>query len=99
MTTLYEVHGSVAVITLSNPPVNGLGHPTRLSLTDHLQQAMRLDIKETATQIEVQANVCNTVGFDAPATFFSVFAIVPRNFVTKPIVILNDLYLPMPCYT
>ena len=39
MTTLYEVHGSVALITLSNPPVNGLGHPTRLSLTDHLQQA------------------------------------------------------------
>ena len=39
MTTLYEVHGSVAVITLSNPPVNGLGHPTRLSLTDRLAQA------------------------------------------------------------
>ena len=39
MTTLYEVHGSVAVITLSNPPVNGLGHATRLSLTDNLQKA------------------------------------------------------------
>jgi 3-hydroxyacyl-CoA dehydrogenase len=39
MTTLYEVHGSVALITLSNPPVNGLGHPTRLSLTRHLAQA------------------------------------------------------------
>ena len=39
MTTLYEVHGSVALITLSNPPVNGLGHATRLSLTDHLAQA------------------------------------------------------------
>ncbi len=39
MTTLYEVHGSVALITLSNPPVNGLGHATRLSLTQHLQQA------------------------------------------------------------
>lgn len=39
MTTLYEVHGSVAVITLSNPPVNGLGHDTRLSLTDNLQKA------------------------------------------------------------
>ena len=39
MTTLYEVHGSVALITLSNPPVNGLGHATRLSLTDHLTQA------------------------------------------------------------
>ncbi len=39
MTTLYEVHGSVALITLSNPPVNGLGHASRLSLTQHLQQA------------------------------------------------------------
>ena len=39
MTTLYEVHGAVAVITLSNPPVNGLGHATRLSLTDNLQRA------------------------------------------------------------
>ncbi len=39
MTTLYEIHGTVAVITLSNPPVNGLGHVTRLSLTDHLQKA------------------------------------------------------------
>ena len=39
MTTLYEVHGPVAVITLSNPPVNGLGHATRLSLADNIQKA------------------------------------------------------------
>ncbi|SFC61563.1 short chain enoyl-CoA hydratase /3-hydroxyacyl-CoA dehydrogenase [Polaromonas sp. OV174] len=39
MTTHYEVRGSVALITLSNPPVNGLGHATRLSLTDNLQKA------------------------------------------------------------
>jgi 3-hydroxyacyl-CoA dehydrogenase len=39
MTTLYEVHGSVALITLSNPPVNGLGHATRLSITDNLEKA------------------------------------------------------------
>ena len=39
MTTRYTVHGTVALITLSNPPVNGLGHATRLSLTDQLQQA------------------------------------------------------------
>ena len=39
MTTVYEVHGPVAVITLSNPPVNGLGHATRLSITDNLQKA------------------------------------------------------------
>ncbi|MBC7611230.1 MAG: enoyl-CoA hydratase/isomerase family protein [Polaromonas sp.] len=39
MTTLYEVHGSVAVITLNNPPVNGLGHATRSSIADNLQKA------------------------------------------------------------
>ena len=39
MTTLYAVHGSVALITLSNPPVNGLGHATRLSITEGLQKA------------------------------------------------------------
>ena len=39
MTTQYEVHGTVALITLSNPPVNGLGYATRSSLTNHLNQA------------------------------------------------------------
>ena len=39
MTTLYEVHGTVAVITLNNPPVNGLGYATRVSITDNLQKA------------------------------------------------------------
>ena len=39
MTTHYEVHGTVALITLSNPPVNGLGHSTRLSITENLQKA------------------------------------------------------------
>ena len=28
MSAEYEVHGDVAVITLNNPPVNGLGHAT-----------------------------------------------------------------------
>ena len=39
MTTLYEVHGTVAVITLNNPPVNGLGYSTRVSIADNLQKA------------------------------------------------------------
>jgi 3-hydroxyacyl-CoA dehydrogenase len=39
MTTQYEVHGNVAVITLNNPPVNGLGFATRQGITSHLQQA------------------------------------------------------------
>ena len=39
MTAKYEVHGSVAVITLDNPPVNGLGYATRVGITDSLQKA------------------------------------------------------------
>ncbi|MDP2256738.1 MAG: enoyl-CoA hydratase-related protein, partial [Polaromonas sp.] len=39
MTAKYEVRGSVAVITLENPPVNGLGHSTRLGIADGLQKA------------------------------------------------------------
>jgi enoyl-CoA hydratase/carnithine racemase len=32
MSTRYEVHGNVAVITLDNPPVNGLSHPVRTAV-------------------------------------------------------------------
>ena len=39
MTAHYTVHGIVAVITLDNPPVNGLGMLTRRAITDGLQQA------------------------------------------------------------
>ena len=39
MTADYKVHGTVAVITLNNPPVNGLGYATRLALTNGLAQA------------------------------------------------------------
>jgi 3-hydroxyacyl-CoA dehydrogenase len=39
MTARYETQGPVAVITLDNPPVNGLGHATRLALTQGLDRA------------------------------------------------------------
>jgi 3-hydroxyacyl-CoA dehydrogenase len=39
MTVEYAVQGQVAVITLNNPPVNGLGLATRLALTDALAKA------------------------------------------------------------
>jgi len=39
MTAEYKVHGDVAVITLNNPPVNGLGHATRLGITEGLAKA------------------------------------------------------------
>ncbi|NPC54199.1 3-hydroxyacyl-CoA dehydrogenase NAD-binding domain-containing protein [Caenimonas soli] len=39
MTADYKVHGDVAVITMNNPPVNGLGHATRVGLTTGLEKA------------------------------------------------------------
>ena len=39
MTASYEVRGSVAVITLNNPPVNGLGYDTRRSIADGVDRA------------------------------------------------------------
>jgi 3-hydroxyacyl-CoA dehydrogenase len=39
MTADYKVHGDIAVLTLNNPPVNGLGYATRLALTDGLAKA------------------------------------------------------------
>ncbi len=39
MTATYTTRGAVAVITLDNPPVNGLGHATRLALVDALNRA------------------------------------------------------------
>lgn len=39
MTAEYKVHGDVAVISLNNPPVNGLGHATRLAITEGLARA------------------------------------------------------------
>ncbi len=39
MTAEYKVLGDVAVITLRNPPVNGLGYATRVGVTDGLAKA------------------------------------------------------------
>ncbi|MHA7598596.1 3-hydroxyacyl-CoA dehydrogenase NAD-binding domain-containing protein [Alicycliphilus sp. T452] len=41
MTAHYQAHGDVAVITLDNPPVNGLGLATRQALVAGLQQAQQ----------------------------------------------------------
>ena len=40
MSANYEVRGTVAVISLDNPPVNGLGHATRLGITTGLDKAL-----------------------------------------------------------
>ena len=40
MTTRYERRGDVAVLQIDNPPVNGLGHSTRKTLAEGLEQAL-----------------------------------------------------------
>jgi 3-hydroxyacyl-CoA dehydrogenase len=47
MTAQYKVHGNVAIITLDNPPVNGLGLATRQGITDGLARANQ-DVSVTA---------------------------------------------------
>ncbi|MDE2617929.1 MAG: enoyl-CoA hydratase/isomerase family protein [Burkholderiales bacterium] len=39
MSAEYKVQGEIAVITLNNPPVNGLGYETRKGITEALAQA------------------------------------------------------------
>ena len=39
MSANYELRGNVAVITLNNPPVNGLGYETRLGVVNGLEKA------------------------------------------------------------
>ncbi|MEO7335044.1 MAG: enoyl-CoA hydratase/isomerase family protein, partial [Caldimonas sp.] len=39
MSATYEVRGDVAVISLDNPPVNGLGYETRRGIADGIERA------------------------------------------------------------
>ncbi|MEO8057215.1 MAG: 3-hydroxyacyl-CoA dehydrogenase NAD-binding domain-containing protein [Burkholderiales bacterium] len=40
MSATFEIRGNVAVITMNNPPVNGLGYETRLGITTGLERAL-----------------------------------------------------------
>ena len=50
MSASYELRGSVAVITLNNPPVNGLGYATRVAVAEGLDKA-QADASVTAVVI------------------------------------------------
>ncbi|MEI8325729.1 MAG: 3-hydroxyacyl-CoA dehydrogenase NAD-binding domain-containing protein, partial [Betaproteobacteria bacterium] len=41
MTALYQVHDDVALISLNNPPINGLGLSTRQAIADGIERAHR----------------------------------------------------------
>ncbi len=40
MSASYEVRGAVAVVTMNNPPVNGLGYATRVGIAEGLERAL-----------------------------------------------------------
>jgi 3-hydroxyacyl-CoA dehydrogenase len=40
MSATYEVRGDVAVVSLNNPPVNGLGYDTRRGIADGIERAL-----------------------------------------------------------
>jgi 3-hydroxyacyl-CoA dehydrogenase len=40
MTAEYQINGTVAVITLNNPPVNGLGFSTRTAIVESMRKAL-----------------------------------------------------------
>ena len=67
MTALYQVTGPVAVVTLSHPPVNSLGLPTRQALVDALARAEA----DAAVQAIVIAGVGNGFSGGADITEFS----------------------------
>ena len=88
----YQLHGVVALITLNNPPVNGLGYETRVALMGALAHAL--------ADAAVQAIVITGAGkafcggadireFDTPAAFqepnlHTVIAALEQS--TKPVV-------------
>ncbi|WP_025917594.1 3-hydroxyacyl-CoA dehydrogenase NAD-binding domain-containing protein [Herminiimonas sp. CN] len=43
MTAEYQVHGAIAVITLNNPPVNGMGLATRSAMVEGMKKALADD--------------------------------------------------------
>ncbi|MES2047942.1 MAG: enoyl-CoA hydratase-related protein, partial [Pseudomonadota bacterium] len=43
MSAEYQVVGNVAVITMKNPPVNGLGHATRSAIVESMKLATHDD--------------------------------------------------------
>ena len=51
MTATYRVQGDIAILTLNNPPVNGLGHATRAGIVNGLNQARDNDAVKAIVMI------------------------------------------------
>ena len=65
MSAEYQVNGAVAVITLANPPVNGLGLATRTAAVAGIRQALGIAVPDHLIKPG------NQRGSDCHQTYFS----------------------------
>ncbi len=68
----YQLHGDVAVITLNNPPVNGLGYATRVAILGALSRALADTAVQTIVITGAGKAFCGGADireFDTPAAF------------------------------
>ena len=92
MSAQYQVDGSIAVITLDNPPVNGLGLATRSAVVDGMRKALADDAVKAI--VITGAGKAFSGGADikefnspkalAEPTLFSVISVVENS--SKPVV-------------
>src|SRR5690606_14514196 len=92
MSTTYQVADGVAVITLNNPPVNGLGHSTRTGIFEGLQAAQADASVQSVVLIGGGKVFCGGADireFGSPAAFAKpdlYDVIVALETCTKPVV-------------
>ena len=88
----YQLHGDVALITLNNPPVNGLGYETRVALMGALSKALADAAVQAIVITGAGKSFCGGADireFDTPAAFqepnlHTVIAALEQS--TKPVV-------------
>ena len=98
MSAEYEVRGSIAVITMNNPPVNGLGQATRSGIVDGLRKAIADDavraivITGAGKAFSVGADIreFNTPRAFAEPSLLSVIAAIETS--AKPVVAAMERY-------
>jgi 3-hydroxyacyl-CoA dehydrogenase len=92
MSANYQTRDGVAVITLDNPPVNGLGHDTRRGITDGLERAQADAAVEAIVLIgagKLFSGGADIREFDTPKSFAEpnlLSVILALEACTKPVV-------------
>src|SRR3989304_2889250 len=88
----YSLHGAVAVITMNNPPVNGLGHELRKGIMEGLDRAAKDSAVKAVVMIgssKAFSGGADIREFNTPKTFEKPSLrdlIVALDGMTKPVV-------------